>query len=388
MESTPRLYDTLVTVLSQHQNWVDRRHLKTLAWMLVGLIQSGNISLTAWAPFVHSRAAFAQSTVRRFARWLENARIEVHALYAPLMQQALAEWRSHILSLALDTSTLWNTYCLVRLSLVYRGRAVPMVWKVLEHPSSSVAYDVYKDVLDKVAELLPMHCHVVFVADRGFADTHLMEQLARLGWHWRIRIKGSFGIYRAGKRCCKVNRIPLAPGQALFWKDVYLTKQEYGPVHLALGRPKDSKEHWFVVSDEPTEAKTFEEYGLRFDIEENFLDDKSNGFQLESSLLRSVKALERLCCVLAITTLYLVAQGTAVVTQGQRRWVDSPWFRGQSYLTIGWNWVKLALSRGDELVTGLYLPAETDPAPAMASKIQHQKPTRRFCTLEVQNAVA
>jgi hypothetical protein len=47
MEGTPRLYHTLVQVLSQHENWLDRRHLKTLAWMVVGLIQSGPISLTA-----------------------------------------------------------------------------------------------------------------------------------------------------------------------------------------------------------------------------------------------------------------------------------------------------------------------------------------------------
>ena len=59
--------------------------------------------------------------------------------------------------------------------------------------------------------------------------------------------------------------------------------------------------------------KTFEEYGLRFAIEETFWDDTSNGSQLEASLSRSAAALERLCLVLAITTLYLVAQGTAVV---------------------------------------------------------------------------
>jgi hypothetical protein len=387
MGGTPHLYDTLVQVLSQHQNWLDLRHLKTLAWMIVGLMQSGKIGLTAWAPYVHSRAVYAQSRVRRFARWLDNHRIDVHALYGPLMQQALTEWGSNLLYLALDTSTLWNTYCLVRISLVYRGRAIPIVWKVLEHPSSSVAYDVYQDVLEKVADLLPFRCHVIFTADRGFADTHLMEHLARLGWHWRIRIKGSFWIYRGGKRHCKVNHIPLAAGQALFWHHVYITKNCYGPVHLALGRPQDSKEYWFVVSDEPTESKTFEEYGLRFDIEENFLDDKSNGFQLESSLIRSAKALERLCCVLAITTLYLVAQGTEVVTEGKRRWVDAHWFRGQSYLKIGWGWVKLALSRGYELTTSLHLPAEADPAPAMASKIR-QKHAQLFFTLEFQDAVA
>jgi hypothetical protein len=224
MESTPRLDHTLVYVFSQHQNWLDRRHLKTLAWMMVGLIQSGKISLTAWTPYVHSRAVYAQSIVRRFARWLENERIKVHALYGPPMQQAVAEWGSHSLSRALDTATLWNTYCLVRVSLVYRGRAVPLGWKVREHPSSSVTYAIYKDVLERVAELLPCQYTVVFTADRGFADTHLMEHLARLSWHWRIRIKGRFWMYRYGKRRCNVKRIPLAPGKGLFWHQVDITK--------------------------------------------------------------------------------------------------------------------------------------------------------------------
>jgi hypothetical protein len=132
----------------------------------------------------------------------------VHALDGPLIQQALAAWGDHILSLALDTSMLWNTSCLVRTSLVYRGRAIPLVWKVLEHSSSGVAYDVDSEVLDKVAELLPCCCTVVFTADRGFAETHLMAHRTRLGWPGRIRIKGSFWMYRHGKRRYKVTRIP------------------------------------------------------------------------------------------------------------------------------------------------------------------------------------
>jgi hypothetical protein len=290
MESTPRLYDTLVAILRQHQHWLDRRHLKTLAWMMVGLIQAGKIHLTAWAPYVHSRAVYAQSHVRRFARWLENTRIDVHALDGPLVPQALAEWENHVWYVALETSMWWNTSCLVRISLVYRGRAVPLVWTVLEHASRRVADDVYKTVLDKVAELLPFRCPVVLTADRGFADTHLMEHLTELGWHWRLRITGSFWIYRDGKRQCKVNRMPVSPGKALFWHHVYLTQQEDGPVHLALGRPIGSQEYWFVVSDEPTESNTFEASGRRFDIAENCLDDTSHGFQLESSLIRSANA--------------------------------------------------------------------------------------------------
>lgn len=101
MENTPRLYDTLVKVLNQHRQWLDVRHLKTLAWMMAGLIETGLINLTSWAPFVHGRAVFAQSSVRRFARWLANERIDVHKLYGPLIQQALTSWGAHTLYLAM-----------------------------------------------------------------------------------------------------------------------------------------------------------------------------------------------------------------------------------------------------------------------------------------------
>ena len=191
----------------------------------------------------------------------------------------------------------------MRLALVYRGRAIPLVWTIREHPSSRVASQVYKALLEKAAARLPCQCTVVFTADGGFADTHLMDQLTRWGWHGRIRLKGSFWLYRSGKRVCKAHRLYGAAGQALFWHPVYVTTQEYGPVHLALGRPIGRQDYWLVVSDEPTEAKTFEEYGLRFDIEEHCLDDQSKGCQLESSLIRSAAALERLCGVLAITPL-------------------------------------------------------------------------------------
>jgi len=119
MENPPHLYDTLVQVLGQHLHWVDLRHLKSLAWMMVGLIHSGCISLSAWAPYVVSRAQYAQSTVRRFRRWLDNDQIDVMALYGPLMAPALAEGGEPALYVALDTSKVWNTYCLNLLYLLF-----------------------------------------------------------------------------------------------------------------------------------------------------------------------------------------------------------------------------------------------------------------------------
>ena len=53
--STPSiLYDTLLTLLQQAP-WRDRRHLVTLAWMVMGLLSSGWIALSEWTPFVIKR---------------------------------------------------------------------------------------------------------------------------------------------------------------------------------------------------------------------------------------------------------------------------------------------------------------------------------------------
>lgn len=373
MENTPYLYDTLLGVLGQHSKWLDLRHRKTLAWMMVGLIHSKTISLGAWVPFVISRAQYAQSIVRRFSRWLDNNRIQVEPLYGPLIQKALVGWVGKRVYVALDTSMLWNTYCLIRLSVIYRGRAVPLGWRVLKHGSATVSLEMYKELLDEAKTRLPFASEVVFLADRGFADTQLMSQLRQLGWHFRIRIKSNFWIHPSHLAAFQVGEIELQPGHMSCWQGVWMTDKRFGPVHLAVARPLGSDEYWYVISDEAAGLKTLEEYGLRFDIEENFLDDKSNGFQLESSLIRSAQALERLCLVLAITTLYLVSVGTSVVKQGKRRLVDPHWFRGSSYLKMGWHWVHYALNKGYELFTTAYLSSDPDPEPAMASKKQDEK---------------
>ena len=55
------------------------------------------------------------------------------------MQPALAEWGAQRVSLALDTSMWWHTSWLVRRARVSRGRAIPLVWTVREHPRCGVA---------------------------------------------------------------------------------------------------------------------------------------------------------------------------------------------------------------------------------------------------------
>lgn len=379
MTNATTLYQGLLSLLDRGQ-WPDQRHLKTAVSMIVGLMLSSSISLTSWIPYALGRALQAQSVQRRFARWLDNDRLKVHDLYSPLIQEALGAWGEATLYLALDTTMLWGQYCMIRLSVIYRGRAVPLSWDVLEHASAQVAFRAYRQLLQRAAKLLPPgRRQVVLLADRGFADVALMRLCARLGWGYRLRIKSNFLVYRRGHGSAFVKQLlPKRRGKTVFLHYVSLTGERYGPVHVALAHPQDEKDPWLIVSNALTGLQTFQEYGLRFDIEENFLDDKSNGFQLEESKLRSAAALSRLFLGIATATLYLVAQGSEVVAQGRRRKVDPHWFRGSSYVKIGWQWLKHAMNKGWQLSRCWCLRGGEDPDPAMASRRQYEIAQRKF----------
>ncbi len=112
------------------------------------------------------------------------------------------------------------------------------------------------------------------------------------------------------------------------------------------------------------------------------LDEKSNGFQLEKSEIRSVMALSRLCLVVAFAALWLTSQGEQVVAHGLRRRVDCHWFRGNSYLRIGWDWLKAVVHKECKLFSNMTLNGRSDPEPAMASRKQERKKLEREFTVK------
>lgn len=383
MTPTSRLYNALSRYLSQREiQWQDARHLQTLCWMIIGMIQSQNVHLNGFGVYVKSRAQFAQSHQRRFRRWLSNRRIDVVSAHHALVRQALSEWNRERLYLSLDTTVVWNCFCIVWVGVVYRGRTIPVAWSVIAQSSSSVRLGTIQRVLRQAQSILPPGVSIVLLADRGFADGKLMNYLREnLGWHFRIRIKRSFQFQHQGQ-WCKVSSVPLQPGQAYFTDAVAVGKTKpFSDVYLAFAHDKPSGEDWTIVSDEPTNLQTFAQYRLRFCVEESFLDLKSNGFNLEASRLRDKFALSQLCGVIALTMLFLVLQGVQVVASGKRRQVDTHWNRGMSYLKLGWNWIRLAITQQWKIQVYPFLSSLPDPQPAIASKRQQNDAFEREFTV-------
>jgi hypothetical protein len=166
--SVPPLYRQLQAQLRQ---WIipkDQHHLRVFSENVAAILQAQSACLSRWLPYLCHRDCIARSQRSRLHYLIHNERIEAETFYFPLLQQCLKGWSGSAVTLTLDTSVLWDQYCLIEVCLIWGGRSIPLGQTVLEHGSATVAFEDYCSVLETTQRLLPDGCQVTLLADRGF----------------------------------------------------------------------------------------------------------------------------------------------------------------------------------------------------------------------------
>ncbi|MGK7909884.1 MAG: transposase [Synechococcus sp.] len=255
---------------------------------------------------------------------------------------------------------------MIHLSVVCCGRAVPLLWQVLDHKSAAVAFQEYRPLLRRARWLLRHHPHVMLLADWGFANHDFLSWIQASRWNYCLRLPCDVQLHGPRPYPTAIRQCWPPLGEALFFENVGLWQDARHRGNLVLANVKGVTEPWAVLTDESPTLQTLWQYALRFRVEELFLDSKSGAFELEKTRIRSAKALERLYLVAAVALLFSTSHGMAVQRQELRRKVDPHWRRGLSYLKIGLRWLRGVGHKGRQLLAPLPLLPQ-DPQPCFAS---------------------
>lgn len=363
--STPLLYRQLQTQLSQWITPKDQRHLTVFAENIAAILQAQSGCLSHWLSYLSHRPCNARSHLERLSYFVHNPKITAETFYAPLLQQFLKAWEGMSMTLTLDTSLLWDEYCLVEVCLTWGGRSFALAQKVMEHGSATVAFVDYCTVLETVQSVLPADCQIPLLADRGFEHGELIRWLRDHHWSWVIRAKSDLKITLASGHSESVANLLPGSEQAFLFSDV--TILEDIQCHLATAHVSVAQEAWAVITNTPPSLQTFALYGQRFGgIEPHFKDYKSAAFDLPRSRLRDADALSRLLMVLAAATLIALSIAIEVIAQGALKSIDWHTQRGLSFLQIGLRQVKRLCYQRELLPPFRKLP-RGNPPPACAS---------------------
>ncbi len=339
---TPLLYRQL---LAQLRQWIvpkDQRHLQGFAEAVAAMLQSQSAALGKWLPYLTHRGCSARGHLERLAYFLHNPHIHAERFCVPVLQAMLKAFEGGDLTLVLDTSMLWDQFCLIEVSLAWGGRSLTLAQRVLEHGSATVGFDDYRSVLEAAQAVLPAECQVTFLADRGFQHGELLRWLQRQGWQWAVRVKSDLLVTLASGSTRAVEQLFPPVSQAYLFESV--TVLDDITAHLATAHIPIAGEAWAVLSNPPPSLQTFALYGERFGgIEPHFKDYKSAAFEVLHSGLRDAEALTRLFMLLDTAYLFAVVLGMMLVQHGQRSTLDWHGQRGLSFLQLGLReWARLS----------------------------------------------
>lgn len=238
--------------------------------------------------------------------------LEVSTCFRPLLAWVLQGWPAaeRRLALALDATTLADRFIILSISVLYRGCAIPLAWKVLPTHTPGSWKRPWLRLLRALEGGIPSDWTVIVLADRGLYARWLFRYLhRRLRWHPFLRINAQ-GQYRRTQTTAfqPLAQLLPAPGRRWCGRVICFKKQPLACTLLAYWDAA-AAEPWLILTDLLPPHADVAWYALRTWIECGFKDFKRGGWHWQHSRMQDPVRAERLWLVLAVATLWAVSVG-------------------------------------------------------------------------------
>lgn len=330
-----KLYHTWVKKITQLLPNERVTRVRNLAWLLTGIYASKSVHLSKVASKIPGTAMLLSIT-RRLDRFLENAEFRVRDWYEPIVKGLLAQRVGQEYRLIVDGSKVGFGHQFLVIALAYRHRAIPLVWMWVRSSRGHSTAGRQLALLRYIYMLLPADAQVLVLGDSEFGAIEVLKQLD--AWHWKyvLRQKGSHLVRENDQSpWISLGSLLTKAGQSRWLGQQQLTQLHAYSVNILTHWKIGEKEPWLLATNLPSLREALQAYEKRMWIEEMFGDLKDNGFDLESTHLRSVFKLHRLTFAVVLLFLELVASGSKIIKNGLRRLVDRSDRRDLSIFQIG-----------------------------------------------------
>jgi hypothetical protein len=206
------------------------------------------------------------------------------------------------------------------LHVLYKGRALPLAWRVRQCPKGQFPEELHIALVEVVRELIPAGTTVVFLGDGEFDGIALQETLHEAGWWYACRTSKSTTATWEGETVA-LNELGacLKPGRLIELKEVAFTQDAYGPVMVLCCWAQGYAEPVYLVSHLSSAEEAIRYYQKRFRIETFFSEQKSRGFNIQKSRVTDPQRLSRLLIASCLAYIWIVYLGSLCQKEGWQR---------------------------------------------------------------------
>src|SRR6266581_6810473 len=249
-------------VVTAFNDVLSRPQAVTLALYSFGMIlarRSGlNSVVNALVPVLGQSFATIRSRLQEFYQPQEvksgaqRRHLDGSSCFAALLKWVLKDWPSTRLALALDATSLGDCFTVLSISIVYRGCALPVSWKVLTANVKHPWKPEWIELLDNFQRLLPVTWTVIVLTDRGLYGRWLFQAIVALGWHPLMRVTHTGKFRAAGAKAGQpFSALVPKPGRRWQGRGLAFPKKPQRRLECTLlccWEP-GQKEPWFVLTD-------------------------------------------------------------------------------------------------------------------------------------------
>ena len=292
------------------------RHLNTLAALISGIVGSHSTHLPKIAAKVPDGSQ-VESRTKRFSRWINNEKIDRDLYFLPFAEALLLSLSIETLVLVIDGSVVGRGCITLMVSVIYKGRALPIAWTVVKGKKGHFPEDAHIDLVQQVKSLVPEGAQVVFLGDGEFDGVNLQETIEDYGWKYVFRTGININIFWEDyELSCGDLAFHLKPGEWIGIPDVLFTNEKYGLVMLICWWREGCEKPIYLVTNMDSVEDAYAYYSKRFRIETFFSDQKSRGFNIHKSHLSDPKRLSRLLIAACLAYIWIVYLGVLCMRDG------------------------------------------------------------------------
>ncbi len=278
-----------------------------------------------------------QAVFQHLREWYLNAKqksgkkrreLEVATCFAPLLRWALRLWRSETkqLALVIDATTLGNRWTILVISVVIRGCAIPVAWKVLVAEQKGSWRPYWEELLTSLQEAVPPDWQVLVLADRGLYARWLWDVIRSCGWHPFLRLNLGVKARLVGEPSFEwISRWVPTPGTS--WQgevECFAGKNSRVKGTLLMHWQAGYESAWVILTDLKPDEALVSWYGLRTWIEGGFKDFKRGLWGWHHSKMRHASSVERLWLAMALAQLWCVSLGCQAEVRLEEHLRQSP----------------------------------------------------------------
>jgi hypothetical protein len=297
---------------------------RVLAQWCFAMEQTGLCGTQTLAMFLGLVLGCAWQTVRqRLREWywdaedkpgLNRQEVDVRLCFAPLCRWVLAHWSGTRVALVMDATTLGDCLTILTISIVYKGCAVPVAWKILPGNQKHAWNPEWLTLLALLQPAIPPDWQVLVLSDRGLYARTIYRAIVAQHWHPFMRIN-SGGTFHPTDSAARRRISTFVPRVGTSWAGTgvaFTTAENRLSCTLLTCWEAGYTDPWCVLTDlQPTQC-SIAWYGLRNWIEQDFRTKKRGFWHWEHSRMTDPARAERVWLPLALCTFKLLAVGDAV----------------------------------------------------------------------------